>query len=211
MKKNKAIIWLLIAAIMLVFAGCENNSGTEARRHSESVNNNSKNTGSGTESVSDLKTLIVYYSYSGTTERVAEHLQKLTNADIYELELENPYTGDSNDVSDRVFDERDKKKMPELKGEFPDLSQYDRIFIGTPVWNDDMSNPVTSYLEQTDFEGKTVAPFWTYITDQGSTSKNFTKRCQNADMADGLAIRSANGLSDNKLDRELSDWLKQIQ
>lgn len=209
MKKNKTIIWLLLAAIMLVFAGCGNNSGTTTSRHSESANNNSGNTQNGTESNDDKKTLIVYYSYSGTTERVAEHLQKLTNADIYELELENPYTGDSNEVSDRVFEERGDGKMPELSGELPDLSEYDRILIGTPVWNADMSNPVASYLEQTDFGGKTVAPFWTYITDQGSTAKNFVKRCQNADMADGLAIRSANGLSDDKLDEELNDWLQQ--
>lgn len=120
MKKNKTIIWFLLAAIMLVFAGCGNSSRIATRGHSENVNNNSGNTGSGTENVSDMKTLIVYYSYSGTTERVAEHLQKLTNADIYELELEKPYTGDSNEVSDRVFEERDDDKMPELSGELPD-------------------------------------------------------------------------------------------
>lgn len=209
MKKNKTIIWFLLAAIMLVFAGCGNSSRIATRGHFENVNNNSGNTRNGTGRNSDKKTLIVYYSYSGTTERVAEHLQKLTNADIYELELEKPYTGDSNEVSDRVFEERDDDKMPELSGELPDLSEYDRILIGTPVWNDDMSNPVVSYLEQADFDGKTVAPFWTYITNQGSTAKNFTKRCQNAEMADGLAIRSANGLSDNKLDEKLKDWLQQ--
>ena len=209
MRKNKTIIWLLLAVVMLALVGCGNSSRTSTRRHSESINNNSGNTQNGTESNSDKKTLIVYYSYSGTTQRVAEHLQKLTNADIYELELKNPYTGDSNEVSDRVFEERGDGKMPELSGELPDLSEYDRILIGTPVWNDDMSNPVASYLEQTDFGGKTVAPFWTYITNQGSTSKNFVKRCQNAEMADGLAISSANGLSDNKLDKKLNDWLQQ--
>ncbi len=209
MQKNKTIIWLLLAAIMFIFAGCGNSSATTTSRHSESVNNNSENIQNGTESASDMKTLIVYYSYSGTTERVAEHLQKLTNADIYELELENPYTGDSNEVSDRVFEERGNGKMPELSGELPDLSEYDRILIGTPVWNADMSNPVASYLEQADFDGKTVASFWTYITNQGATAKNFAKRCQNAEMADGLAIRSANGLSDDELDEELNDWLQQ--
>ena len=209
MKKNKTIIWFLLAAIMLVFTGCGNNSETVTSRHSEEANNHSENIQNDTESNSDKKTLIIYYSYSGTTERVAERLQTLTNADLYELELENPYTGDSNEVSDRVFAERDADKMPELSGELPDLSEYDRILIGTPVWNADMSNPVASYLEQTDFGKKTVAPFWTYITDQGSTAKNFVKRCRNAEMTDGLAIRSANGLSDDKLDEELNDWLQQ--
>lgn len=209
MKKNKMIIWLLLAAVMLVFAGCGNNSGTSARRHSESVNNNTGNTQNETEGNSDKKTLIVYYSYSGTTERVAEHLQKLTNADLYELELQNPYTGDSNEVSDRVFEERGDGKMPELSGELPDLSEYDRILIGTPVWNDSMSNPVAGYLEQTDFNGKTVAPFWTYITNQGSTKKDFENRIKNGNVKTGLPVVSANGLADNELDKKLSDWLRQ--
>ena len=73
-----------------------------------------------------------------------------------------------------------------------------------------MSNPVASYLEQTDFAGKTVAPFWTYITNQGKTAKNFKKRSQNAEVADGLAIRSANGLSDEELDGMLENWLSEI-
>ena len=154
-------------------------------------------------------TLIVYYSYTGTTRRVAEHLQNLTGGTLYELNLTDPYTGSSNDVSDRVFAERDNG-MPELDGELPNLSQYSRILIGTPVWNDSMANPVLSYLQQTDFNGKTVASFWTDITNQGSTEKDFAKQSQNARVASGLALRSANSISDEKLDQQLNDWLQSI-
>jgi len=161
------------------------------------------------ETTDSSDTLIVYYSYTGTTRRVAEHLQNLTGGTLYELTLTEPYTGSSNDVSDRVFAERDNG-MPELAGELPDLSQYSRILIGTPVWNDSMANPVLSYLQQTDFNGKTVAPFWTYITNQGSTEKDFAKQSQNAHVASGLALRSANSISDEKLDQQLNDWLQSI-
>ena len=140
---------------------------------------------------------------------MAEHLQTLTGGTLYELTLTDPYTGNSNQVSDRVFAERDDG-MPELAGELPDLSQYGRILIGTPVWNDSMANPVLSYLQQTDFDGKTVAPFWTYITNQGSTEKDFAKQSQNAHVASGLALRSANSISDEKLDQQLNDWLQSI-
>lgn len=154
--------------------------------------------------------MIVYYSYSGTTQKVAKQLKQLTKGTLYELKLEKPYTGDSNEVSDRVFAERGKKKMPKLKGKLPDVTKYDQILIGTPVWNTSMSNPTASYLEQTDFDGKTVAPFWTYITDEGSTEKDFKKRSQNAKMADGLALDSPDGMSDEKLDEALNEWLDGI-
>ena len=73
-----------------------------------------------------------------------------------------------------------------------------------------MSNPVASYLEQTDFEGKTVAPFWNYITNEGTTGKDFISRSENASMADGLPIRSANSISDADLDQILENWLSEI-
>ena len=53
-------------------------------------------------------------------------------------------------------------------------------------------------------------PFWTYITNQGSTKKDFTKHSQNAEMAEGLPVRSANGISDEKLDQMLETWLSDI-
>lgn len=203
---KKIIMGLLFVSIMLMTIGCSstssnNETNTNAVKETEHTSENADD---------DVKTLIVYYSYSGTTKRVAEHLQQLTNGTLYEITLQEPYSGDSNKVSDRVFEERDDGKMPELSGELPDISEYDQILIGTPVWNDSMSNPIASYLEQTDFNGKTVAPFWTYITNQGSTEKDFVKQSRNAEMAEGLPIRSANGISDEKLDQMLETWLSNI-
>lgn len=182
MKKSFRSAFLLVILLLAVLVtGCGNN-GTGSSDGDSKVHV-AKDTFSG-------KTLIIYYSYSGTTKRVAEHLQQLTNGELYELTLKEPYTGSSNDVSDRVFAERDDKKMPELSGKLPDISKYDRILIGTPVWNDSMSNPVAGYLEQTDFDGKIVAPFWTYITNQGSTKKDFENRIKNGNVKAGLPIAS---------------------
>lgn len=193
-RKSKLLSMILIVVMVLsiVLTGCAGGTTTP------------------TVDAKSVKTLIVYYSYSGTTQRAAEHLQELTDGTLYELELAEPYTGSSNDVSDRVFAERDDNKMPELSGTLPDISEYDRILIGTPVWNDSMANPISSYLEQTDFDGKTVSLFWTYITNEGSTERDFAKQAQNAQVADGLALRSANGMDDDKLDSKLQNWLDKL-
>lgn len=188
--KRAFSVFLLLLLLAIFFVGCA--GGNSAN---DSVD------------ITKEKTLIVYYSYSGTTERVAERLKNLTGGTLYELTLVNPYSGNSYDVSDRVFEERGNKKMPELKGELPDVSEYDRILIGTPVWNDSMANPIIGYLEQTDFQGKNVALFWTYITNQGSTAKDFKSQAKNAKVANGLALRSTNGISDDKLDQKLRNWV----
>lgn len=215
MKKRRIFKFLAVAAVIaIVLAGCSsrsNNPTAPAAPANDAAQSDAENKDNPSKPASDdSKTLIVYYSYSGTTERVAEHLRDLTGGTLYELELADPYTGSDNDVSDRVFAERDDSKMPELTGTLPDVSEYDRILIGTPVWNNSMANPVLGYLQQTDFDGKVVAPFWTYITNQGSTGKDFTANIQNGTAADGLALRSANGMDDEKLDSTLQDWLDKL-
>lgn len=194
--KKTAVLLAVIMVIVISVTGCGGSN-----------NNNDTGKTSGSDSQTSEKTLIVYYSYSGTTKRVAEHLRDLTGGTLYELELKDPYTGSSNDVPDRVFKERDDGRMPEFEGTMPDVAGYDRVLIGTPVWNDSMANPVLGYLQQTDFAGKTVAPFWTYITDQGTTGKDFKSEIKNGTAADGLALRSAGDISDDKLDDELQSWL----
>ena len=195
---NRKIISALLSIftiISIILSGCATQNNI--------VQNNS---------VSDMeKTLIVYYSYSGTTKRVAEKLRDITGGTLYEITLTEPYTGSSNDVSDRVFKERDDKKMPQLTGELPDIMEYDRVLIGTPVWNDSMANPIFSFLEKTDFGGKAAALFWTYITNEGSTEKDFEKNIKNADILEGLALRSANGINDDKLNETLTSWLEKMK
>lgn len=210
MKKKKAILALFAVAAMaaLLLTGCAGS------RDTTSLATRADTAGSAqtdTNTIKNEKTLIVYYSYSGTTERVAQHLRDLTGGTLYELKLAQPYSGSDNDVSDRVFAERGEGTMPELTGTLPDVTDYDRILIGTPVWNDSMSNPVSSYLQQTDFSGTLVAPFWTYITNQGTTEKDFARQIQHGTVADGLALRSANGMDDETLDSTLRDWLRQLQ
>ncbi len=201
----KKYLWLtvVILIVALAFAGCNSNqpqNASESYKNTESVYSTENN-----------KALIVYYSYSGTTKRVAEHLQAVTGGDLYEVKLSEPYTGSDNDVSDRVFAERRKGEMPELTGELPNVEAYDVIFIGTPVWNNSLANPVSGYLEQTDFNNKTVAPFWTYITNQGSTRRDFSKRIINGNVVDGLPLASAYSISDDELDGLLREWVSNFE
>ena len=174
MKKKKAILALLAVAAMaaLLLTGCAGSRDTTSSvTRADTRAAGSAQAETDANDITKGKTLIVYYSYSGTTERVAQHLRDLTGGTLYELTLAQPYSGSDNDVSDRVFAERGEGTMPELTGTLPDVADYDRILIGTPVWNDSMSNPVSCYLQQTDFSGKIIAPFWTYIAIRARRKK----------------------------------------
>ena len=153
---------------------------------------------------------VIYYSLHGTTRRVAKRVQQLTGGDLYELSLADPYTGDDYAVSDRVFAERNASQMPEFIGKLPDLDKYDCILIGTPVWNESLANPVISYLQQTDFSGKTVAPFWVYITNQGNIKSDFQQYLAPVSMSTPLNLQSPSRLSDKQLDSKLQNWLDKL-
>lgn len=109
------------------------------------------------------KSLVVYYSLTGTTKAMAERIAKETDSDIFELELVNPYSLNGTKCSEESKADR-KNNTPRKIKAVPDLSKYDTIFVGTPVWSDYVSNPVETWLlsEQKNLAGKTVVPFCTY-------------------------------------------------
>ena len=109
--------------------------------------------------------LVVYFSATGTTKGVAEKLAEGLNADLYEIVPEQPYTDadlDYNDRSSRTSQETDDPACrPAIAGELPDLTGYDTVFIGYPIWWGDVPRIVSGFVENIDLSGKTVAVFFT--------------------------------------------------
>ena len=111
---------------------------------------------------SDNKTLILYYSQTGTTEKVAQELQTLLNADIEAITLENPYSGTYSETIERVGMERESGNLPALIDLGTDLSQYDTIFLGYPIWYGTYAMPIASLVNEHDFSGKNIVTFCTF-------------------------------------------------
>ena len=148
------------------------------------------------------KSLVVYYSLTGTTACLASGIAKETDSDIFELKLINPYSTDGNKCSDESKADKADNVQRQLKA-VPDLSQYDTVFIGSPVWSNDIANPVETWLLQNQrfLSSKTVIPFCTYWSTgnkevlskiaQLSTSKNIKEGIsqahgQNADVKEWI-------------------------
>lgn len=113
------------------------------------------------------KTLVVYYSASGNTERVAKDIAKATGADLFEIVPTEVYTSDDLDWTNpdsrvsREHDDESLRDVPLTTTEVPDWDSYDTVFIGYPIWWGIAAWPVDTFVKNNDFTGKTVIPFAT--------------------------------------------------
>lgn len=113
------------------------------------------------------KTLVVYYSASGNTKRVAEDIAEAAGADLFEIVPTEVYTSDDLDWTNpdsrvsREHDDESLRDVPLTTTEVPDWDSYDTVFIGYPIWWGIAAWPVDTFVKNNDFTGKTVIPFAT--------------------------------------------------
>ena len=108
------------------------------------------------------KMLVAYFSHTGNTRAIAQQIQAMTGADVFEIVPANPYPANYGDVLARGRQELKDNVMPKLKSEVPDLAPYDVIFVGSPNWFNTVVPPVMTFLSGRDFTGKTIVPFITH-------------------------------------------------
>ncbi len=111
------------------------------------------------------KTLVAYFSASGTTARVASELASAIGADRYEIEPKTPYTAADLNWNDRTsrssVEMNDEHCRPEIATAVDDMDAYDTVFVGFPVWWYVEPRIIDTFLESYDFTGKTIVPFAT--------------------------------------------------
>ena len=122
-----------------------------------------------TQAGNKSRSLVVYYSQSGNTEKVANIIQKKTGADIERIETVNPYSGDMGAIAGAFMGERREGKVRDLKPMKAKIADYDTIYVGYPVWAGTCAGPIHSLIKSNDFKGKVVVPFCTFGSG-GNTS-----------------------------------------
>lgn len=164
----KTLTWLLpLAAVMLAAGACAPKAASP-------------------------KVLILYYSQTSNTRTVAEAIQTKLDADIEEIIPVTPYGGSFEETIARCMEEREKGILPEVQPITSDLSKYDVIFLGYPVWFGTFAPPVASLLEQIDLSGKKVVPFCTFGSGglQSSAAELALKE-PDAEVLPGYGVRAA--------------------
>ncbi len=151
--------------------------------------------------------LVVYFSATGTTKGVAEKLAEGLNADLYEIVPEEPYTDAdlnyNNSKSRTSIETDDPACRPAIAGELPDLSAYDTVFIGYPIWWGDTPRIVSNFVEQVDLTGKTLAVFFTSgSSGLGSSMKHLEQQADAGAWLEGKRFTSRSSVE------ELVAWAK---
>ena len=128
----------------------------------------------------DMKTLVVYFSATGTTKAAAQRLAKEYNADLYEITPEVPYTSADLDWRDKnsrsTIEMKDKSSRPAIKGHCDNIADYDVVWIGFPVWWYTAPTIVNTFIEAHDLSGKTLNVFATSGSSDVKGSYNDLKK-----------------------------------
>jgi flavodoxin len=206
---KKTISLISAAVIMLLFlASCsgstqpDDTTASELQPQPEEITE----TVSESETVSVSKTLVVYFSQTGNTRPIAEFIAKDLDADIYEIKAEIPYTDDdikyyTDCRADR--EQKDPSARPAIAGELPDLTEYDTVYLGYPIWHGQAPKIIYTFIEGVDLSGKTVVPFCTSGSSPvGTSAENLHPLAPDAVWKDGT--RFAAGTSEDEIAARLN-------
>ena len=155
-----------------------------------------------------IKILVAYFSVSGVTKKVAEKLAKVTGSDLFEITPETSYTNADLNWMDKqsrtTVEMKDRSCRPAMAAK-PDVSGYDVILVGFPVWWYREPSIIDTFMESADFTGKTVVPFCTSGgSGLGESAANMQKSAPGAKVLDG------NRFSFSATEDELKKWAEQF-
>lgn len=153
------------------------------------------------------KTLVVFFSQTGNTRSVGKAIQELTGGELFELRVVEPYPDDYHAIRARAKAEQEKDVRPELISLPQSIASYDTIFIGSPIWNYTIAQPVATFLGKFDFKGKTIIPFCTHGGGgAGHSSSDIAKRVHGAKILERYAF------SGSKADKKaIETWLRKLK
>ena len=158
------------------------------------------------------KELVIYFSVYGTAKIVAEEIAKQTGSDIREIVPEVPYDGNRDHYNAllRVAQkEHDTNARPAIKEQLP-IADYDRIYIGYPMWCYTFPMIIYTLFDQYDFSGKTIVPFNTHMGSRdGGTYQTIRELAPKAEVLTGLPVEMSD--AENGPANAVAKWLGSLK
>ncbi len=157
------------------------------------------------------KTLVVYFSATGSTEKVAGYIASLTDGDLFELQPSQSYTSADltwTNPASRVVREHDDERLRDvalIKTTVDNWDEYDIVFIGYPIWWGIAAWPVNNFIKGNDFSGKTVIPFCTSASSSlGQSAELLSQMAEGGRWLTGQRFRS------NVAENDVKEWVESL-
>ncbi len=166
----------------------------------------------------DKKSIIIYFSRAdenyfggemryvdkGNTEVIAEYIKDIVGADIFKVEPLNPYPADYMECIEEAKVRTREHNAP-IKENIPDISSYEVIYIGSPIYWGGIPEELFTALKGLDYTGKIIRPFTTHEgSGLSGVPRQLKEICNGAEVLDGLAI---NGSQVNNSKQKVEDWV----
>ena len=192
----RTLLTILMTTMMLLLTACGGGNaqtGTDTSAQKEPQTTSSAR--------SDQRVLVAYFSRAdentggvgyiekGNTKILAEMIAERTHGDLFEIKTVKPYPKEYRPVTEAAKQEKEENARPEIVGELPDLSKYDVVFLGYPIWWSDMPMPVYTFLDRENFAGKIILPFCTHEGSGLSDTQRSIADVTKADVREGFALQ----------------------
>ena len=152
------------------------------------------------------KSVIVYFSQTGTTKKLAGVLKQAVNADEIELKLVNAYPSTYDSTIAMVGAQRESKQWPELSNAKLDLAKYDTVYLGYPIMFGSFAPPIYTFLDSNDLSGKVVVPFCTYGSGGRKASAGELK-----ELEPNANVTLAMGVSNKRMTKDDGDSIAKAE
>lgn len=203
MKKKTIASFVMIFVIGLLATSCSNNKNIIPIDKGEVKETEKEITSLGE------KVLVVYFSPTGTTRKIAENAAEVLSADIYEIVPEIPYSEEDLNYNTNCRANREQEdplSLPKMMDRTINIGQYDTIVIGYPIWHGQAPKILNTFLESYDFSDKIIIPFCTsHSSSVGTSAVNLQSLTSNTSI--WLEGYRFNG-TENK--EEIRNWLSKV-
>ena len=151
----------------------------------------------------------VGYIEKGNTRILAEMAADITKGDLFEIKTLKSYPKEYRPATEVAKQEKENNERPEINGPLPDMSKYDVILLGYPIWWGDLPMGVYTFLEKENFAGKTIIPFCTHEGSGIGNTERFIAEVTKANVLPGMEMRGHKAQnSQTEAKAEIEEWIK---
>lgn len=218
MKRGFALLTALLLCMLTACGETVNQKSSSQSQESQAVQQEPSSHGevslqpeeSEPAAAAEAHVLVAYFSATGNTKAVAQNLQALLHADLYEILPEDPYTDEdlayNNDNCRANREQNDPAARPAISGTLPHPEDYDVIFLGYPIWWGQAPKVIDTFLEGTQFGEVTIVPFCTSGSSGiGSSAENLHPLAPDANWLEGQRFGAG------AVEEEIAQWIDSLK